>query len=95
MGNPLGDYLALRWIQRMKSPQKSPSWDEARRILASKSHDELLTLIRDSVRPPPENKDFISPAEAWSWCYLVARDYDERDNSRYGMGLIPESAPVV
>ena len=43
----------------MKTPKKSPSWQEVRRVLRTKSHEELLTLIRDVYALRPEVKDFI------------------------------------
>ena len=43
----------------MQSPKKSISWKDIRRTLASKSHDELLQLIRDLYALDAENKDFI------------------------------------
>src|SRR5438128_8031436 len=43
----------------MKSPQTSPSWQDIRRLLASKSKNELLHLIRDLYVLNTDNKDFI------------------------------------
>jgi hypothetical protein len=43
----------------MKTPKKSTSWQEIRRILSTKSHEELLQLIRDIYALRPEVKDFI------------------------------------
>jgi hypothetical protein len=41
------------------SPKKSPSWQEIRRQLASKSQTELLNLIRDVYTLRPEVQDFL------------------------------------
>src|SRR6266702_1414113 len=43
----------------MKSPKTSPSWQEMRRLLASKSKIELLHLLRDLYVLHTDNKDFI------------------------------------
>src|SRR3989442_13682583 len=45
--------------QRMPNPVRSPSWQEMRRLLASKSKIELLNLIRDLYLLNTDNKDFI------------------------------------
>ena len=37
----------------------------------------------------------LQPAASADWGYHLARQYAERYNSRYGTGLIPESAPLV
>ncbi|MBI4784015.1 MAG: hypothetical protein HY785_22250 [Oscillatoriophycideae cyanobacterium NC_groundwater_1537_Pr4_S-0.65um_50_18] len=37
----------------------------------------------------------LRPSESSYWGYQIAREYAERYNSRYGNGLIPESAPMV
>jgi hypothetical protein len=43
----------------MASPKPSASWQEMRRLLASKSKIELLNLIRDLSLLTPDNKDFV------------------------------------
>jgi hypothetical protein len=43
----------------MATPKQSGSWQHMRRLLASKSKNELLTLIRDLYALTPGNKDFI------------------------------------
>ena len=43
----------------MASPKPSASWQHMRRLLASKSKNELLHLIRDLYALTPDNKDFI------------------------------------
>ena len=43
----------------MTSPKPSASWQEMRRLLASKSKNELLNLIRDLSILTTDNKDFI------------------------------------
>jgi len=37
----------------------------------------------------------LQPTVSADWGYRLARQYAERYNSRYGTGLIPESAPLV
>src|SRR5262245_37314020 len=37
----------------------------------------------------------LQPTASAAWGYHLARQYAERYNSRYGTGLIPESAPMV
>ncbi len=37
----------------------------------------------------------LQPTASADWGYRIARQYAERSNSRYGTGLIPESAPMV
>jgi hypothetical protein len=37
----------------------------------------------------------LQPTASADWGYRIARAYAERYNSRYGTGLIPESAPMV
>jgi hypothetical protein len=43
----------------MTSPKPSASWQEMRRLLASKSKNELLNLIRDLYILNTDNKDFV------------------------------------
>lgn len=43
----------------MKSRKPSASWKDMRRLLAAKSHEELLQLIRDLYALRPEVKDFL------------------------------------
>lgn len=43
----------------MASPKQSASWQHMRRLLASKSKNELLNLIRDLYTLTPGNKDFV------------------------------------
>src|SRR5215470_18048821 len=43
----------------MASPKPSASWQEMRRLLASKSKNELLNLIRDLCALTTDNKDFV------------------------------------
>ena len=43
----------------MASAKNSVSWQDMRRILASKSKNEILNLIRDLYAQNPENKNFI------------------------------------
>src|SRR5438094_10102737 len=43
----------------MTSPKPSASWQHMRRLLASKSKNELLNLIRDLYILTTDNKDFV------------------------------------
>jgi hypothetical protein len=43
----------------MASSKKSASWRDIKRVLASKSQNELLNLIRDLYALTPENRDFV------------------------------------
>src|SRR2546422_7480652 len=43
----------------MTSPKSSASWQHMRRLLASKSKNELLNLIRDLYVLTTDNKDFV------------------------------------
>jgi hypothetical protein len=43
----------------MASPKPSASWQHMRRLLASKSKNELLNLLRDLYILNTDNKDFI------------------------------------
>src|SRR5260370_38963828 len=43
----------------MPKPAKSLSWQEMRRLLVSKSKNELLNLIRDLYALTTDNKDFV------------------------------------
>src|SRR2546429_1267664 len=43
----------------MTSPKPSASWQHMRRLLASKSKNELLNLIRDLYLLTTDNKDFV------------------------------------
>ena len=43
----------------MASPKPSASWQEMRRLLASRSKNELLNLIRDLYILTTDNKDFV------------------------------------
>jgi hypothetical protein len=43
----------------MAAPKKSSSWKDIKRVLASKSQNELLNVIRDLYALRPEVKDFM------------------------------------
>src|SRR5215831_19638290 len=43
----------------MASPKSSASWQNIRRLLASKNKNELLNLIRDLYALTTDNKDFV------------------------------------
>src|SRR5215218_467014 len=51
--------------------------------------DKNVLILEDAVRC------VLSPYSAPSQAYHLARDYAERYDSRYGTGLIPDSAPLV
>src|SRR4029450_6808659 len=46
-------------MQHMASPKPSASWQHIRRLLASKSKNELLNLLRDLYILTTDNKDFV------------------------------------
>src|SRR5436853_3733585 len=46
-------------MPHMASPKLSASWQHIRRLLASKSKNELLNLIRDLYVLTTDNKDFV------------------------------------
>lgn len=48
-----------------------------------------MLIVEDAVQC------VLSPHFAPSHVYHLARDYAERYDSRYGTGLIPDSAPLV
>lgn len=52
-------------------------------------HDNDLLVLEYAVRC------LLNPHESGVWAYQTARQYAERYDSRYGTGLIPESAPFV
>src|SRR5499427_8691998 len=51
------------WVEKetppMASPTSSASWQPMRRLLASKSKNELLNLLRDLYALTTDNKDFV------------------------------------
>jgi hypothetical protein len=51
--------------------------------------DKNVLIVEDAVQC------VLSPSSAPSQAYHLARDYAERYDSRYGTGLIPDSAPLV
>jgi hypothetical protein len=44
----------------MPTRQQTPTWQDVRRTLASKSKTELLNLMRDLYAQSPANKDFVN-----------------------------------
>jgi hypothetical protein len=74
-------YSGLRDLQNQHENQ---SWGPVRLI---RSTDVLIVEKALSC--------VLHPEASSDWGYHVARNYAERYNSRYGTGLIPESAPMV
>ena len=52
--------------------------------------DSTLTLVVEKAL-----RCMLSDYECSFWAYHTAREYAERYDSRYGTGLIPESAPMM
>jgi hypothetical protein len=58
--------------------------------------DQVITLLKRQGRVSyPALSCLLQPTASADWGYHLARQYAERYNSRYGTGLIPESAPMV
>jgi hypothetical protein len=74
----------LRELESVNDEYESIPYGTLRKI---QNRDVLI--VEDAVRCA------LSPYSAPSWAYHLARDYTERYDSRYGTGLIPESAPLV
>src|SRR5262244_2967541 len=59
MQKPSQACYAHKEMPPMASPKSSASWQNIRRLLASKSKNELLNLIRDLYALTTANKDFV------------------------------------
>jgi hypothetical protein len=74
----------LRELESVNDEYKSIPYGVVRII-----QDKNVLIVEDAVQC------VLSPYSAPSQAYHLARDYAERYDSRYGTGLIPESAPFV
>jgi hypothetical protein len=74
----------LRELESVNGEYKSIPYGMVRII-----QDKNVLIVEDAVQC------VLSPYSAPSQAYHLARDYAERYDSRYGTGLIPESAPFV
>jgi len=100
--------LVGRAVRMMASHVKQDEQDkEAMRNLWAELRDEqseykrhqwgVLRIIKSGQLLLVETAldSFIRPEASHLLCYDIARQYAERYDSRYGTGLIPESAPFV
>jgi hypothetical protein len=74
----------LRELESVNDEFKSIPYGMVRII-----QDKNVLIVEDAVRC------VLSADSAPSQAYYLARDYAERYDSRYGTGLIPDSAPLV
>ncbi len=71
-------------VRGVQNTYKQHQWGSVRIIQSS---DVLLTEYALSC--------LLQPTASAEWGYRIARQYAECSNSRYGTGLLPESAPMV
>jgi hypothetical protein len=71
-------------VRGVQNTYKQHQWGPVRII-----HSTEVLLIEYAL------SCLLQPAASADWSYRIAREYAERYNSRYGTGLIPESAPLV
>jgi len=71
-------------VRGLQNTYKQHQWGSIRIIQSS---DVLLAEYALSC--------LLQPTASADWGYRIARQYAECSNSRYGTGLIPESAPMV
>lgn len=74
----------LSEIRRLQDTYDDQRWGPVRMIASSE------TLVVEYAL-----RCFPSSSEVPYWAYHLAREYTERYDSRFGTGLIPESAPMV
>ena len=77
-------WLVESEVRGVQNTYKQHQWGSVRIIQSS---DVLLTEYALSC--------LLQPTASADWGYRIARRYAERYHSRYGTGLIPESAPMV
>jgi hypothetical protein len=87
--NPTKDNEQSLWSSQRKAQEVNHQYEKQAwgpvRIIQSKD----VLLIEEAMN------GILRPSESSYWGYQVARQYAERYDSRYGAGLIPESAPLV
>src|SRR5262244_920826 len=79
--------LVRAWLSDVRAIQntyRNQAWGPVRII-----HSTEVLLIEYAL------SCLLQPTASADWGYHLARQYAERYNSRYGTGLIPESAPLV
>ncbi len=79
--------LVQAWLSDVRALQntyRNQAWGPVRII-----HSTEVLLIEYAL------SCLLRPTASADWGYHLARQYAERYNSRYGTGLIPESAPMV
>jgi hypothetical protein len=89
MANPTEDEAEMvrLWrsdVRAIQDRYKRQAWGPVRII---ESTDVLVVEMALS--------SLLQPDASADWGYRIAREYAERYNSRYGTGLVPESAPMV
>ena len=79
--------LVRAWLSDVRAVQntyRNQAWGPVRII-----HSTEVLLIEYAL------SCLLQPTASADWGYRIARQYAERYNSRYGTGLIPESASMV
>jgi hypothetical protein len=79
--------LVQAWLSDVRAIQntsRNQAWGPVRII-----HSTEVLLIEYAL------SCLLQPTASADWGYRLARQYAERYDSRYGTGLIPESAPLV
>ena len=71
-------------VRALQDRYEQQAWGPVRIV-----HSTEVLLIEYSL------SCLLQPTASADWGYRLARQYAERYNSRYGTGLIPESAPMV
>ena len=74
----------LQGLKSLQNTYEEQQWGPVRIIECTKT-----LLVEKSI------ECILTPGFSAKWAYQVAREYAERYNSRYGTGLLPESAPMM
>lgn len=74
----------LQVLKSLQNTYDKQQWGPVRIIECTK------TLLVEKVV-----ECILTPGFSTQWAYQVAREYAERYDSRYGTGLLPESAPMM
>ncbi len=80
--NPL--WTLQSQVRALQNTYRNQAWGPVRII-----HSTEVLLIEYAL------SCLLQPTASADWGYRLARQYAERYSSRYGTGLIPESAPMV
>ena len=89
MGSPDSDRRSPLWDIFPKLQQVQGQRDGPYGVLLIVVHNRYVFLVESALRC------LLYPEASSNLGYELARNYAERYNSRYGTGLIPESAPLV